>query len=73
MITLIAAALAAAPATPAQPADAHAQHAQHQQGKPAEQKGMDCCKDGCKGCCKDMAAKRSDHGSGHSDHSAHQQ
>lgn len=59
MMTLImAAALAAqAPAAP----DAHAEH---QQAAPAEQKGMDCCKD----CCKGMDAKRSDHAGEHGDH-----
>ncbi|HEX6742247.1 MAG TPA: hypothetical protein VF079_10710 [Sphingomicrobium sp.] len=61
MMTLIAAALAAAaPAAPAQPV-----HPQHQ-GQPAEHK--DCCADGCKECCKDMA-KHDGHGSDeHGDH-----
>ena len=69
MMTLIAAAVAAAqPAAPA-PANIHAQH-QMQPGKPAEHKGMDCCKD----CCKDMAKKehgeRAGHHESHAGHSS---
>jgi hypothetical protein len=58
MINLITAALvAAAPAAPAQ-----ATHAQHKMGQNEQRKGMDCCKDGCKGCCKDMAGHKADKG-----------
>lgn len=69
MMMMFAAALAAAaPAAtaPAQAADAHAQHKAGSTGK-AEHKGMDCCKE----CCKGMAKKhesRDQHG-GHGSHS----
>ncbi len=64
MTLMIAAALAAqAPAAP----DAHAQHMQT--GQTGEH--QDCCKDGCKACCKDMDSKHSDHAGEHDGHSAH--
>ena len=64
MMTLILAAALAAQAPSAPDA-----HAQHQQSAPAEQKGMDCCKDGCK-CCKDMDAKHSGQTGEHRGHPA---
>ena len=64
MMTLILAAALAAQAPSAPDA-----HAQHQQGAPAEQKGMDCCKDGCK-CCKEMEAKHAGQTGEHGGHPA---
>ena len=57
MMTLILAAALAAQAPSAPDA-----HAQHQQGAPAEQKGMDCC--------KDMEAKHAGQAGEHGGHPA---